>query len=137
MNNINDRSNFYSNMTISCELGTVIETLDWYLDEPKPKAKIYIPILMPLENGDTASTQKNSVNMEGGSSISGSNTTYTTSNYITLDIPTYLFPEPKTISLPGGVTRKCSTIPKGTEVIITFIGGYIKLDMIRVISISL
>ena len=141
MNNVNNKSNFYNNTNnINCEVGIIIEDLEWDLSKEKPKAKVNIPILMPMEKSDDPDTNIRSINSEGGSSIPGSNNTYTTSNYITLDIPTYLFPKSKdTVYVQDGLakTRSISTIPKGTEVILVFIGGYIKLDLIRVISISL
>ena len=62
--------------------------------------------------------------------------TYTTSNNVTLDIPTHLFPEPINIFENGRTVRQ-RVIPKDTELVITFIGGYMKVEMIRVISISL
>ena len=140
LNNVNNKDNFFNNGNINCEIGIMMEDLVWDLSKTKPKAKINIPILMPLERNNQPTTQTNFINAEGGNSIVGSKTTYTTSNYITLDIPTHLFPKPvETEYIENGLvkTRSITTIPKDTEVIIVFIGGYIKLDMIRVISISL
>jgi hypothetical protein len=127
-------------MNINCELGYIIEDVVWDQSQTKPKAKVNIPILMPLEKSDRPNIETKSINLEGGNSIKGSKSTYTTSNYITLNIPTHLFPEPvKSTYIENGLVkeRSITTIPKGTEIIIVFIGGYIKIDKIRVISISL
>ena len=121
-------------------MGYIIEDLVWDQSQQKPKAKVNIPILMPLEKSDKPNIETRTVNSEGGSSISGSKPTYTTSNYISLDIPTHLFPKPEeTTYIENGLAkiRSITTIPKGTEVIVVFVGGYIKIDKIRVISISL
>ena len=91
---------------------------------------------MPLEQSNEPNTEVKSINNDGGKSIADTNSTYTTSNYITLDIPTYLFPEPVSV-MENGRPVRYSIIPKGTELIIVFIGKYIRLNMIRVISISL
>ena len=127
--------NFYNNL--NCETATVIEEIRWSVDrDEKPKAKVHIPILMPLEQSNEPNTEVKSINNDGGKSIADTNSTYTTSNYITLDIPTYLFPEPVSV-MENGRPVRYSIIPKGTELIIVFIGKYIRLNMIRVISISL
>ena len=133
---MNTNNEFYNNL--NCETAIVLEEIKWSVDrEPKPKAKVRIPILMPLEKSiDAPNTQIKSINNDGGKSISGISTTYTTSNYITLDIPTYLFPEPISV-MENGRQVRYSIIPKGTELITVFIGKYIRLNMIRVISITL
>lgn len=132
---MNTNNEFYNNL--NCETAIVIEEIRWAVDsEEKPKAKVYIPILMPLEQSNGVNTQIKSINSDGEKSISGISNTYTTSNYITLDIPTHLFPEPISI-MENGRQVRYSIIPKETELIIVFIGKYIKLNMIRVISISL
>lgn len=129
--------NFFNNLNINCENGFIVEDIRWCIDrEPKPKAKVRIPILMPLESGNNAKTEIKSINNEGGKSIANTKSTYTTSNYITLDIPTHLFPDPVSI-FENGEQVRYRIIPKGTEVILVFIGGYMRLEMIRVISISL
>ena len=133
---MNTDKDFYNNL--NCETATVIEELKWAIDnEEKPKVKVHIPILMPLEQSMSGPNEQTKfINNEGGKSISNISNTYTTSNYITLDIPTYLFPEPISV-IENGRPVRYSIIPKGTELIIVFIGGYIRLNMIRVISISL
>lgn len=135
--NLNNNDFFAELKLNACETGTIIEEVKWSIDkEPKPKAKVRIPILMPMESASGAKTETKSINSEGGKSISGTSSTYTTSNYITLDIPTHLFPEPISI-FENGKSVRYRIIPKNTEVIIVFIGGVIQLSMIRVISISL
>ena len=132
---MNKNNNIYNNL--NCETAIVVEEIRWAVDmDNKPKAKVHIPILMPLEQSDIPNTQTKSINIDGGKSIPDTYSTYTTSNYITLDIPTYLFPQPVSI-MENGRQVRYSIIPKGTELIIVFIGGYIRLNMIRVISISL
>ena len=133
-----DNCNYFKNNNyLNCETAIVIEELKWNIDrDSKPKAKVRIPILMPLETSSDPKTETKSINTEGGKSIKGTSSTYTTSNYVTLDIPTHLFPEPINI-FENGKTVRYRIIPKGTELVITFIGGYMKVEMIRVISISL
>ena len=135
--NLNNNDFFAELKLNACETGTIIEEVKWSIDkEIKPKAKVRIPILMPMESASEAKTETKSINTEGGKSISGTSSTYTTSNYITLDIPTHLFPEPVSI-FENGKPVRYRIIPKNTEVILVFIGGVIQLSMIRVISISL
>ena len=132
-NNLIDQDNNFLN----CETAIVIEELRWNIDrDSKPKAKVRIPILMPLERSSSPKMETKSINTEGGKSVKGASSTYTTSNYVTLDIPTHLFPEPITV-FENGRTVRYRVIPKDTELVITFIGGYMKVEMIRVISISL
>lgn len=129
--------NFFKTLDINCENGYIIEEVRWCIDrDPKPKVKVNIPILMPLEKSDGVKTETKSINSEGGKSIPNTKSIYTTSNYITLDIPTHLFPEPVNV-FENGKTVRYRIIPKGTEVILAFLGGYIRLEMIRIISISL
>ena len=86
--NLNNNDFFAELKLNACETGTIIEEVKWSIDkEPKPKAKVRIPILMPMESASGAKTETKSINSEGGKSISGTSSTYTTSNYITLDIP--------------------------------------------------
>lgn len=122
-----DTTNFYQELDLKYpEMGIVLEDTFWNYGDKKEKAKIGIPVLLPMESRNSVSINKYK------------------SNYIEAYIPDayYTYPTNETLvnkdpeirgqredKLNGkkgttitGLTRM---IPKGTKVIIVFIGGNI------------
>lgn len=92
---------------------------------PKIKGKFFMPLMTPLmEQEETNNQEKSSPSNKGQISSSKLQTdSYSSSNYFELSIPVYL--------LLGFE----NTIPKGTEFIITSIGGSISIEDMRIIGL--
>lgn len=138
-------SNFYQDMDLKYpEMAILLEDAVMEMDKKtkewkRKKAKVTIPVLMPDMYSDSVIEKD----------IWQDNAKVRGSNYVELTIPKYLYPSPKYIKdVPvkyeddtkddDKVVYKYETkvvIPKGTKLIVVFIGGSFGIDKIKVIGL--
>lgn len=113
------------------ERAVLIESISWNAGEDKPKAKIRIPILMPMSDSDEIkeTTYRQTTN-ENGKTVSG---TVSSVNYLLLDIPTYLYDTHNIVDYDSISTLNYH-LSKGTEFIVVFIGGSLEIEDIKIIG---
>ena len=108
------------------ERAILMESIIWDGIGEAPKAKIRIPILMPMSEVDEIKeTVSKQTSNENGKSFSS--TVYST-NYILLNIPKHLY-DTKELN-----NQKVYNLEKYTEFIIIFIGGSIDIEDIKIIG---
>ena len=118
----------YENLDLKYpELGILLEDNIWNISGSKSKAKVNIPILLPLESGSSSGATSTTYKKTSGN-IANTKNSYQSSNYILLDIPSYMYPS---ANKDGNRIFK-----KGTKFIVVFIGGSIAPHNIKIIGIA-